>query len=203
MLTSLSLFCSFFLFSFFFQLSFSFIISFIGFVVFFLFAAVYVSFLGFSFVSFYGCLEVFSCFLIIMRFWITFLMILVSVNYRFGVGNNYFVFVVLSLLVVVSFFFFTDHLLFFYVAFEVSLLPTLLLILKWGYQPERLQAGFYFMMYTMCASLPLLLLVMKFGSDMGRMYMGFDYPFSSFGLYCSSYLFYFVLVFAFLVKVPI
>jgi len=44
----------------------------------------------------------------------------------------------------------------FYLAFEFSLLPTLVLILGWGYQPERLQAGFYFIIYTLTASLPLL-----------------------------------------------
>lgn len=44
----------------------------------------------------------------------------------------------------------------FYFFFEFSLLPTFLLILKWGYQPERLQAGIYMIMYTVSASLPLL-----------------------------------------------
>nr|YP_009498478.1 NADH dehydrogenase subunit 4 [Dosinia japonica]AWK60550.1 NADH dehydrogenase subunit 4 [Dosinia japonica] len=57
----------------------------------------------------------------------------------------------------------------FYFFFEFSLIPTFLLILKWGYQPERLQAGMYMMMYTVSASLPLLvgMLVMswKMGSD--------------------------------------
>ena len=33
---------------------------------------------------------------------------------------------------------------------------TLMLILGWGYQPERMQAGLYLMMYTLSASLPLL-----------------------------------------------
>nr|UZT27126.1 NADH dehydrogenase subunit 4 [Sternaspis buzhinskajae] len=45
----------------------------------------------------------------------------------------------------------------FYVFFEASLIPTLLLIIGWGYQPERLQAGMYLMMYTVTASLPLLM----------------------------------------------
>lgn len=44
----------------------------------------------------------------------------------------------------------------FYFFFEFSLVPTFLLILKWGYQPERLQAGMYIMIYTVSASLPLL-----------------------------------------------
>ena len=47
----------------------------------------------------------------------------------------------------------------FYFIFEASLIPTLLLILGWGYQPERLQAGIYIIIYTVAASLPLLLII--------------------------------------------
>jgi len=39
--------------------------------------------------------------------------------------------------------------------FEVSLLPTLLMVLLYGYQPEKLQAGQYLLLYTVLASLPL------------------------------------------------
>nr|YP_002726386.1 NADH dehydrogenase subunit 4 [Siphonaria pectinata]ACE62831.1 NADH dehydrogenase subunit 4 [Siphonaria pectinata] len=48
----------------------------------------------------------------------------------------------------------------FYVFFEASLVPTLILIIGWGYQPERLQAGSYMMLYTVGASLPLLLVLL-------------------------------------------
>jgi len=50
--------------------------------------------------------------------------------------------------------------LWFYVRFEASLIPTLVLILGWGYQPERIQAGTYFIFYTIFASLPLLVSIM-------------------------------------------
>jgi NADH-ubiquinone oxidoreductase chain 4 len=50
--------------------------------------------------------------------------------------------------------------LFFYFMFEASLIPTLLIIIGWGYQPERLQAGVYFLFYTLTVSLPLLLAIM-------------------------------------------
>lgn len=45
----------------------------------------------------------------------------------------------------------------FYIWFEASLIPTLLIILVWGYQPERIQAGIYLIIYTITASLPILL----------------------------------------------
>nr|YP_010352823.1 NADH dehydrogenase subunit 4 [Dermatobranchus otome]UOD76591.1 NADH dehydrogenase subunit 4 [Dermatobranchus otome] len=57
----------------------------------------------------------------------------------------------------------------FYIFFEVSLIPTLILIIGWGYQPERLQAGSYMMMYTVCASLPLLLVLLFFGEKLGSL----------------------------------
>jgi NADH-ubiquinone oxidoreductase chain 4 len=40
--------------------------------------------------------------------------------------------------------------------FESRLIPTLFLILIWGYQPERVQAGICLLFYTLLASLPLL-----------------------------------------------
>lgn len=44
----------------------------------------------------------------------------------------------------------------FYMFFELSLIPILLIIMGWGYQPERLQAGLYMMLYTLFGSIPLL-----------------------------------------------
>jgi len=55
----------------------------------------------------------------------------------------------------------------FYIFFEVSLIPTLALIIGWGYQPERLQAGSYMIMYTVSASLPLLIVLLFHGANVG------------------------------------
>nr|YP_010393113.1 NADH dehydrogenase subunit 4 [Kuphus polythalamius]UPX89191.1 NADH dehydrogenase subunit 4 [Kuphus polythalamius]UPX89203.1 NADH dehydrogenase subunit 4 [Kuphus polythalamius] len=52
----------------------------------------------------------------------------------------------------------------FFVCFEGSLLPMLWMILIWGYQPERLQAGVYMVLYTVCGSLPLLVSLLWLGS---------------------------------------
>jgi NADH-ubiquinone oxidoreductase chain 4 len=48
----------------------------------------------------------------------------------------------------------------FYIFFEASLLPTLFLIIIWGYQPERLQARTYLILYTVGARLPLLIRIL-------------------------------------------
>lgn len=55
----------------------------------------------------------------------------------------------------------------FYIFFEISLIPTLLLIIGWGYQPERLQAGRYIMIYTVAASLPLLVVLLYCRGNIG------------------------------------
>nr|UMB50079.1 NADH dehydrogenase subunit 4 [Austroglanis sclateri] len=44
----------------------------------------------------------------------------------------------------------------FYVMFEATLIPTLIIITRWGNQTERLSAGTYFLFYTLAGSLPLL-----------------------------------------------
>ena len=45
----------------------------------------------------------------------------------------------------------------------------MVLILGWGHQPERLQAGLQIIIYTVCGSLPMLVLLcgfwLKVGSD--------------------------------------
>ena len=62
-----------------------------------------------------------------------------------------------------------NNLLLFYFFFEVSLIPTFLLIMGWGYQVERVQSVFYFILYTVFASLPLLFFFLRLG-DEGLMY---------------------------------
>nr|YP_010758477.1 NADH dehydrogenase subunit 4 [Episoriculus umbrinus]WEW63928.1 NADH dehydrogenase subunit 4 [Episoriculus umbrinus] len=48
------------------------------------------------------------------------------------------------------------ELILFYILFEATLVPTLILITRWGNQTERLNAGLYFLFYTLVGSLPLL-----------------------------------------------
>lgn len=65
-----------------------------------------------------------------------------------------------SLSIVLILAFSSSNLFIFYIFFEASLIPTLVLIIGWGYQPERLQAGTYIILYTVGASLPLLLVIL-------------------------------------------
>nr|YP_010400264.1 NADH dehydrogenase subunit 4 [Tenguella granulata]UQS75963.1 NADH dehydrogenase subunit 4 [Tenguella granulata] len=103
-----------------------------------------------------------SSVLISLTLWISLMMMLAS---QFSVKiskNNFSMFSSLLLLlnlILISTFLSSSSLMFYFL-FEASLIPTLLLILGWGYQPERLQAGMYMMIYTVAASLPLLLSIL-------------------------------------------
>uniref|UniRef100_A0AAU6QGH7 NADH-ubiquinone oxidoreductase chain 4 n=1 Tax=Prionospio sp. 4 MH-2023 TaxID=3059272 RepID=A0AAU6QGH7_9ANNE len=103
-------------------------------------------------------MDLLSLLLVMLTFWITALMLLASqpILLNNKSPSSFLMYVVLLMLVLLCAFY-TSNLLSFYVFFEASLIPTLLLILGWGYQPERLQAGTYLIMYTVTASLPLLL----------------------------------------------
>ena len=65
------------------------------------------------------------------------------------------------LLMVIIIFFLTAKSLTFYVFFELRLIPTLIIVFFFGYQPEKLQARMYLLLYTVFSSLPLLLLFIR------------------------------------------
>nr|YP_011008843.1 NADH dehydrogenase subunit 4 [Oligobrachia dogieli]WPV72833.1 NADH dehydrogenase subunit 4 [Oligobrachia dogieli] len=100
-----------------------------------------------------------SSFLIILALWITILMILSSYNllkmmsYKIFINTSLFLFLTLFLS------FSTNNMLLFYIFFESSLIPIFMMIMIWGYQPERLCASLYLILYTISASLPLLIMI--------------------------------------------
>ena len=71
--------------------------------------------------------------------------------------GSFYVALAYALLSVCVCFFHCASALSFYILFEMSLLPTLFIVLLFGYQPEKLRAGQYLLLYTVLASLPLLL----------------------------------------------
>nr|QOD97352.1 NADH dehydrogenase subunit 4 [Mesitornis unicolor] len=65
----------------------------------------------------------------------------------------------------------TTELTLFYIAFEATLIPTLILITRWGSQPERLTAGTYLLLYTLISSLPLLIALLSLYSQIGTLHL--------------------------------
>lgn len=103
-----------------------------------------------------------SATLIILSVWITALIIIA----RYKIFNNknipkIFSITCLTLLITLIISFSSSSIIIFYIAFEASLIPTIILIILWGYQPERIQASLYLIIYTITASLPLLIIILK------------------------------------------
>ena len=150
-------------------------------------------------ISYYYGADILSYGLILLRFWICVLIIIARENInRTNNYRNFFLFVILFLLIILYLTFRTSNLFLFYLFFESRLIPTLFLILGWGYQPERLQAGIYLLFYTLLASLPLLVSIfyLKNYTNTINFFLLNDYSF-----YLS--LFYLSIIMAFLVKIPI
>ena len=94
--------------------------------------------------------------LVLLSIWIVSLSVVGSIYIKNKDLNiNIFLFVNLCILVFLVLSFSVKGLLFFYFRFECSLIPIFFLVLGWGYQPERVQAGLYLLFYTLVGSFPL------------------------------------------------
>nr|QPZ50283.1 NADH dehydrogenase subunit 4 [Trachypithecus phayrei] len=65
--------------------------------------------------------------------------------------------------------FMSTELILFYISFETTLIPTLIIITRWGNQAERLNASTYFLFYTLAGSLPLLIMLVFTYNNMGSL----------------------------------
>nr|YP_009157877.1 NADH dehydrogenase subunit 4 [Eurydema gebleri]AKE36783.1 NADH dehydrogenase subunit 4 [Eurydema gebleri] len=117
--------------------------------------------ISYDFVSpsgvFFGT-DILSYSLIGLTYFIIFLMMMASYKiYNNNEKVTFFLCVMLMMMFSLLLTFSSLNMFIFYISFESSLIPTLFLIFGWGYQPERISAGYYLLFYTLFASLPLLL----------------------------------------------
>nr|QLY89456.1 NADH dehydrogenase subunit 4 [Pseudocollinella humida] len=146
---------------------------------------------------FFGC-DMISYGLILLSLWICSLMLMASESInKYNNYKNLFLLNVLLLLFFLILTFSSMNIFMFYLFFESSLIPTLFLILGWGYQPERLQAGIYLLFYTLLVSLPLLVGIFYLYNSTGSMnfYLLMNNSF-------NYELLYLAMILAFLVKMP-
>nr|QWT71539.1 NADH dehydrogenase subunit 4 [Limnodrilus hoffmeisteri] len=140
--------------------------------------------------------------LILLSIWVTTLMFLASTKIMLmNMNSTMFSQISLFLMLTLVMSFSTSNLFSFYIWFEASLIPTMLLIMIWGYQPERLQASMYLMIYTLTASLPLLVMLAITYSMSSHLSM--YYPWISFPSMMHSSMGVMMLLTAFLVKLPL
>nr|YP_009740701.1 NADH dehydrogenase subunit 4 [Euparatettix bimaculatus]QID03663.1 NADH dehydrogenase subunit 4 [Euparatettix bimaculatus] len=168
---------------------------------FFFLSFIFIFFGDFSFfiinVGFGMGVDFFSWLMILLSFWICSLMIMSSQSIKsFNYFSDLYMLVVLLLMLSLYVSFSVINLFNFYLFFEFSLVPTLMLILGWGYQPERISASMYLIFYTVTASLPLLSCILWIEGYVGGLfyYLLFDL--------CDSFYFYLAMILAFLVKLP-
>nr|YP_009107317.1 NADH dehydrogenase subunit 4 [Pelophylax cretensis]AIU38917.1 NADH dehydrogenase subunit 4 [Pelophylax cretensis] len=65
--------------------------------------------------------------------------------------------------------FVSSDLMLFFIFFEASLVPTMIIITRWGAQERRLEAGTYLAFYTMLGAVPLMIWLIKFYSTHGSL----------------------------------
>nr|ASN66010.1 NADH dehydrogenase subunit 4 [Scarites buparius] len=149
-------------------------------------------------ISYFFGSDLLSFGLILLSFWICSLMIMASESiYSKNFYSSFFLFMLLMLLLFLFCTFSSMNLFLFYFFFESSLIPTLILIMGWGYQPERLQAGIYLLFYTLFASLPMMIGIFYYYNN----YYTLDFFFFNSIYYFNIYM-YVSMIFAFLVKMP-
>lgn len=150
-------------------------------------------------ISYLFGIDIISYGLILLRLWIVALIIIARESvFKYNNYTNLFIFNLILLLVLLVLTFRRINLFIFYLFFERRLIPTLFLILGWGYQPERLQAGVYLLFYTLLVSLPILIGIFylyKIANTI-NFYLLNNFIF-------NYEILYFSLVIAFLVKIPI
>nr|AZL93304.1 NADH dehydrogenase subunit 4 [Hypsicera sp. ZJUH_2016019] len=114
--------------------------------------------------------------------------------------NNYFLYfmnLMNLMLILLIMCFISMNLMLFYIYFESSLIPIFLLILGWGYQVERIQAGMYMMLYTLLGSMPLFLVI-------NFLYLKeFSMMMDLVKIKLNLFLIYISLMLAFLIKMPL
>nr|YP_009918050.1 NADH dehydrogenase subunit 4 [Hirundo atrocaerulea]QLO82038.1 NADH dehydrogenase subunit 4 [Hirundo atrocaerulea] len=111
--------------------------------------------------------------LLVLSCWLLPLMLMASQNHLEQepiIRKRIFITTVIAVQPFIILAFSSSELMLFYIAFEATLIPTLVLITRWGNQPERLNAGIYLLFYTLASSLPLLIAILHLHNQMGTLY---------------------------------
>nr|YP_010010050.1 NADH dehydrogenase subunit 4 [Anoplistes halodendri]QNS38607.1 NADH dehydrogenase subunit 4 [Anoplistes halodendri] len=148
-------------------------------------------------ISYFLGYDLLSFSLILLSFWICSLMIMASEKiFKIKNYEGFFLFVMLILLLSLALTFSSLDFFIFYLFFEISLIPTLILIIGWGYQPERIEAGVYLLFYTLFVSLPMMISIFFCYESFGTL------NFYLMNMNLNNIYIYLCMIFVFLVKIP-
>nr|ALC75990.1 NADH dehydrogenase subunit 4 [Bemisia afer] len=91
-----------------------------------------------------------------LALWLTFILMMMKTNYK-----TYYTKMLFSTLMTFILTFYTWNFMMFYFMFEMSMILILLIIMMWGYQPERVEAVMFMIVMTVVVSLPFLASMMN------------------------------------------
>nr|WNV28003.1 NADH dehydrogenase subunit 4 [Etheostoma microperca] len=162
---------------------------------------------GWSNLNLYVATDPLSTPLLVLTCWLLPLMILASQHHTTSEPLNrqrMYITLLTSLQFFLILAFSATEVIMFYVMFEATLIPTLIIITRWGNQTERLNAGMYFLFYTLAGSLPLLVALLILQNSTGTLSLltlQFSNPFQLASL--ADKLWWAGCLLAFLVKMPL
>nr|WEY35250.1 NADH dehydrogenase subunit 4 [Eubalaena australis] len=110
--------------------------------------------------------------LLMLTMWLLPLMLMASQSHLLKeppVRKKLYITMLIMLQVLLIMTFTATELILFYIMFEATLIPTLIIITRWGNQTERLNAGLYFLFYTLVGSLPLLVALIYLQNTTGSL----------------------------------
>nr|AIZ58667.1 NADH dehydrogenase subunit 4 [Ornithodoros kalahariensis] len=122
-----------------------------------------------NFVGSFMSVDLMGFLLIELSLWISVLMLMASMSLSIFY-EKVFSFYVMLMVLFLALCFSVNNLIFFYLCFESVLFPIVMIIMGWGMQPERLQAGLYMLFYTLFGSFPLLVFILFFKGNLSMMY---------------------------------
>nr|ATB18260.1 NADH dehydrogenase subunit 4 [Proechimys goeldii hyleae] len=145
--------------------------------------------------------------LLVLTTWLLPLMIIAS---QFHLKNEtktrkkLYISLLVSLQMFLTLTFSATEMIMFYILFETTLIPTLIIITRWGNQTERMKAGLYFLFYTLIGSLPLLISLIYTQSQLGSLSMLlFNYYNHYVPHNWSNNLLWLACIMAFMIKLPL
>nr|ATX68931.1 NADH dehydrogenase subunit 4 [Phataginus tricuspis] len=176
-----------------------------------------ISFISLSALYHYDCtnmnfsltffLDPLSAPLLVLTTWLLPLMLMASQSHLYNENLNrkkLFINLLIILQTMLVMTFSSSEMIMFYILFETTLVPTLIIITRWGNQTERLNAGYYFLFYTMVGSLPLLVILIHTQNTMGTLnLLLLQFWAKSMMNSWSSTLIWLACMMAFMVKMPL
>nr|YP_010890521.1 NADH dehydrogenase subunit 4 [Plegadiphilus threskiornis]WIM51527.1 NADH dehydrogenase subunit 4 [Plegadiphilus threskiornis] len=139
--------------------------------------------------------------LLMLTFWITMMMYMTVKNeHNSDSSHSKLLFYIMFLCLMVSYTFQTSHVIGFFFMYESTIIPTMLIILGWGGQPEKVSSALTFFFYMFVCSIPFLGFLIYYSMKNENFSMTMNYQMSGFQL--SSSLLVIMMMLMFLVKMP-